>query len=108
MDVPEPGSVLLSTKALSGEEPGQGFDITKEMVTEFLKREHSDLAVVSVKGFPSEESPAMFEVNYEKGWKVFPADSRFGLILAESPEEQLDLWEKSDNPGFELWMGGLQ
>ena len=74
----------------------------------FLKMEKSDKAVLSVEGYPSEESPAMYIVNYEEGWKVFPADSRFGLILAESPTESLNLWEKSDNEGFELWMGSLQ
>ena len=108
LDVPASKLSSLSTKAGAGEGCDLGFFVTKDMVTAFLKMEKSDKAVLSVEGYPSEESPAMYVVNYEEGWKVFPADSRFGIILAENPKEHLNLWEKSDNEGFELWMGSLQ
>ena len=107
LEVPDPAESLL-TKATSGVEEDGGYTVTKEMVAEFLKMEQNDKAVVSVEPYPSEESPAMYMVNYEEGWKLFPADSRFGVILAESPVGQINLWKKTDNLGYELWMESLQ
>ncbi|MBQ8022059.1 MAG: C10 family peptidase [Bacteroidales bacterium] len=84
------------------------YAVTKEMIIEFLKIEQSEKPIISVKGYPSEDAPSLFLVNYEEGWKLFPSDSRFGVIMAESPVGHIDLWEETDNLGYELWMESLQ
>ena len=50
----------------------------------------------------------MYVVNYEDGWTVFPADSRFGVILMESEHGYLDLSEETENVGFNLWVKDLK
>jgi len=44
----------------------------------------------------------MYVVNFDKGWTIYPSDSRFGMTLAENPCEHLDLKDKSHNLGFQL------
>ena len=103
----QPSSVLL-TKVTFGEDNDMNYAVTKEMIIEFLKIEQSEKPIISVKGYPSEDAPSLFLVNYEEGWKLFPSDSRFGVIMAESPVGHIDLWEETDNLGYELWMESLQ
>lgn len=84
------------------------YSITPEMILEYLNSmKGKQEKIVSLIPYPNEYSPDLFVVNFEKGFKVFPSDSRFGLVLIEDEHEHLNLFEKSHNNGFDLWIDDL-
>lgn len=82
--------------------PIADYSVSKGMVESFINSSPKHRAIVSIEGYPSEESPSMYVVNFDEGWAIYPADSRFGMTLAASPYEHLDLEDKSHNLGFQL------
>ncbi|MBR1435203.1 MAG: C10 family peptidase [Bacteroidales bacterium] len=82
--------------------------VTSTMVEELVKQWEGKTGSYAIEAFPSDESPAFYVVNFEKGWKMFPADSRFGVVLAENPEEYLDMSRISENVGRDLWFSSIQ
>ncbi len=84
------------------------YSVTFKMVLEYLSsNKNEQKKIVSLYAYPDEDCPCLYVVNFEKGFEVFPSDSRFGLVLLKDDKEQLNLFESVDNPGFKLWIDDL-
>ena len=82
--------------------------VTPEMVLAYLNSLGEEQSkTVSISSYPEEGLPCLYVVNFEKGFKVFPSDSRFGLVLIEDDNDNLYLTEEIDNKGFKLWIDDL-
>lgn len=93
----QPLADVINTKSSETE-----YTVTKEMVKSYIESCSKRQEILSIEGYPSEESPSMYVVNFEEGWAIFPTDSRFGITLADNPCENLDINDKSHNLGFQL------
>ena len=84
------------------------YSITPEMVRAFIISDTSNVkTIVSITPFPDNDEPALYVVNFEDGWSIYPTDSRLGLSLIDNPYGSLDLSENSGNLGFDLWIEDL-
>ena len=80
------------------------YSVTKEMVVEYIQSLEGKRRGFSVVPYPSEADALLYVVNFEEGWKIVPGDSRFGLVLAQSPKGNVDLSDTPENPGFRFWL----
>lgn len=104
---PEKTDEVLSTKAECSIVEKDYF-ITPEMIQAFVQSDKDiDRTIVSITPYPDNEDPALYVVNYEEGWSVFPTDARLGLSLIDNPTGQLDLSEPTGNVGFDIWVEDL-
>lgn len=84
------------------------YTVTPEMVLEYLYSLGEEQSkTVSFSSYPEEGLPCLYVVNFEKGFKVFPGDSRFGVVLIEEEDDDLYLTENIENKGFKLWIDDL-
>lgn len=102
-------AATMLTKGISKEQEEADHSVTREMVESFiLSTSKQEPGSFSVLPYPAEDSPLLFVVNFEEGWKIIPGDTRFGLVLAESDTGHMDLSALADNPGFQLWQEDYQ
>lgn len=81
---------------------GGDYSVTKGMVESFILSNPKHKDIFSIEGYPSEDYPTMYIVNYDDGWAIYPADSRFGMILAENPVGHLNVKSISQSVGFQF------
>lgn len=84
------------------------YSVSKEMIESFIKSYPVKKTILSIEGYPSEELPSLYVVNFDEGWAIYPSDSRFGMVIAENPLGHINLKEKSNNLGFFLWIESAQ
>ncbi len=78
------------------------FFVSVEMASQLVLQE-SKSDPVSIEEYPSDSDPLVYVVNQQQGWKIIPADSRFGLYLAICDSGSIDL-RKDLNDGVRVWL----
>lgn len=82
--------------------------VTKDMVQLYLMGfDYYKDSIVSLTPYPSETNSLLYVVCFDDGWIIFPSDSRFGVVLAESEEGALDLSQESENENFNIWLANI-
>ncbi len=82
--------------------------VTKDMVQQYLLGldGYKD-SIVSISSYPSEANCLLYVACFNEGWTLFPSDSRFGVVLAESEDGTLDLSQEIENENFRAWLADI-
>ncbi len=82
--------------------------VTKDMVQQYLLGlDGYKESIVSISSYPSEANCLLYVACFNEGWKLFPSDSRFGVVLAESEDGTFDVSQQSENENFNVWLANI-
>jgi hypothetical protein len=89
---------VILTKA---DEPD--FHVSFSDVEWLIQNLYPEDGAFEIEAYPDEDTPLMYAVNYDEGWKIVSGDKRTDPILAFSEEGKMCISDNS-NPGFNMWL----